>query len=187
MFELLLNKLFFVGALPIIIFLGLIFGPVLGLVAVVTDWFARFYTLILGALLFLVLKTPLLARLFPSQKVRAHLVAAVGVLLGVFGLWGSLIISRHLLPNPSANAYAVAGFPLQAFTYPIPPMGSDFVPREMWSPFFFNLFIWMVIGLVLAILLPRFVARFERRLWVVPVLIGLISLYGLAYLLFQFD
>ena len=65
-----------------------------------------------------------------------------GLGIGIILQWISLFFSYRELPNAFEDInkpIATGGFPFKAFEYPVPPMGSDWPPVDMWPMFFANL------------------------------------------------
>lgn len=118
-------------------------------------------------------------------KLPKYLIFGLSLLL----LWSSLIFSYHPLPNISEDIYkpiAFGGFPLKAFEYPHPPMGSDIPPVKMWLPFYGNLIFWIIISFIIVRILPRKIFN-EWALQIILLCSIMISLYGLGYITIKFD
>jgi hypothetical protein len=83
----------------------------------------------------------------------------------------SWILSRtEIAPSESTYTWALnlpsvakAGFPIQAFELPQPPLGSDVIPDAMLKGLFLNEIFWTIIGIVLAyVLAQRYPALVEK-------------------------
>jgi len=85
---------------------------------------------------------------------------------------------------------ATGGFPIKAFGYSVPPMGSDEPPIEAWPLFFANMAIWFVAGNIIVAFLPKKYfnsKKAENIILAVFLLSGLVIIYGLFYVLLKFD
>jgi hypothetical protein len=121
--------------------------------------------------------------------------AYVSVWIGTILMWASIFITyarSFTAGHPlSESVDAISGFPLMAFYYPIPPMGSDIPPWQMWPAFFVNYIFWILIG----VLVSRFVAshifkktKYGRLLMFVLPLIGFgFMLAGFFHVILKFD
>jgi len=112
-----------------------------------------------------------------------------GLGIGLILHWLSLFLSYRELPNTYEDItkpIATGGFPFKTFEYPVPPMGSDWPPSEMWPMFFLNLAIWIIIGLLVAFILNKKITN-EKIFKVINILAILMTLNGLLYIMLKFD
>lgn len=103
--------------------------------------------------------------------------------------WGSILFSVHTLPdtNNVSAPIATVGFPFKIFDLPHPPLGGDEPPLETWGKFYISYGIWFIISVLVFALLPHKIKNHPRARLFVSVLGGMISLYGLGWLLIKFD
>lgn len=116
-----------------------------------------------------------------SKKIIS--IISMGVLLN----WLSIFFSYKKLDNLDINQpIATGGFPLKIFSYPVPPMGHDWPPVEVWPIFFLNLIIWIIVASIISFILGK---RFEYRRSMASSVVSAIfmSIFGLFYLMLKFD
>lgn len=109
--------------------------------------------------------------------------------IGVILQWLSIFLSYRELPNAYVDInkpIATGGFPFKAFEYPVPPMGSDWPPVEMWPMFFLNLAIWLAVGLIVAFLLSNKITN-QKVFKTIGILAILLSVLGIFYIMLMFD
>jgi len=114
-------------------------------------------------------------------------ISALGI--GVILQWLTLFFSYRELPNAFEDInkpIATGGFPLKAFEYPVPPMGSDWPPADMWPMFFANLAIWLVVGILIALIFGK---KLENNKVFKTIVISaiLLSVIGIFYIILKFD
>jgi hypothetical protein len=104
-------------------------------------------------------------------------------------LWISIFVSRHSLANTSVlTECSTAGFPFKVFTFPCGAMGGDYVPREMWLPFYLNYFLWLVFGVLLSLAISRFkFADKKKAMHALYFAYAIINLLGLGMVFLAFD
>ncbi len=83
------------------------------------------------------------------------------ILLSTTVLWASLHLSYKRLPgmpSPPNHIGSTAGFPFEAFKYPVACLGHDVPPVEQWFPFFLNFGIihLSVLIIMISLLLSRY-------------------------------
>ena len=117
--------------------------------------FTILYWIILNGIFFITIVT---YRIISQNSVLDSILLALKtILLSTTVLWGGLQLSyKRLSGIPSAPDFigSTAGFPLEAFKYPVASMGHDVPPVDQWSTFFLNfgiihLVLLIVIGSVL--------------------------------------
>ncbi len=123
-----------------------------------------------------------------EERMKNKILSAFGI--GVILQWLSLFLSYRKLPNAYETIngpVATGGFPFKAFEYPIPPRGHDWPPMDTWPAFFLNLTIWIAIGFVIALSLGKASEKKEVAAAMLLFLTIPLSLFGIFYILFQFD
>lgn len=126
------------------------------------------------------------------EKILAHrftvsILSGLGI--GVVLQWLTLFFSYKELPNAYEDIYepiATGGFPYVVFEYPVPPMGSDWPPADVWPMFFMNFAIWLLVGLVLGAIFGKKIQE-RKLLHKVLTLAGMITIFGYYYIVFKFD
>lgn len=83
-------------------------------------------------------------------------------LASVLSILSWILSRRDILPTEATRRWAMdvpsvakAGFPIQAFELPQPPLGSDVIPHEMLNGLLLNELFWIVVGLGLALLIYK--------------------------------
>lgn len=118
--------------------------------------------------------------------------------LAVVATWVSLWVSTQPLPIDDAQVESYlknggatplsgrGGWPLPAFKYPVPPLGSDTPNADAYFPFVLNVAFWIAVMTCALWFVPR--------RWLLPAIertaIGLASLmtvFGVFFLLLKFD
>lgn len=112
-----------------------------------------------------------------------------GLGIGAILQWLSLFFSYRELPNAYediSKPIGTGGFPFKAFEYPVPPMGNDWPPAEMWPMFFVNFAIWLAVGLLVAFVLSKKITN-PKVLKTISILAILLSVFGIFYIMLKFD
>lgn len=118
---------------------------------------------------------------------RNKIISGLGI--GLILQWLSLFFSYRELPNAYediSRPIATGGFPFKAFEYPVPPMGSDWPPAEMWPMFFLNLAIWLMVGLFIALAVGKRLEN-QKVFKTIGILAILLSVFGIFYIMLKFD
>lgn len=124
-----------------------------------------------------------------ENKSINYIKIAIG--FGVIALWLSLWFSYQHLPfggsifDPNA-AIAKGGFPFTVFYYPPPPMGKDIPPDGSFFPFALNFMIWFIVAYAIIHFIPKRIFT-EKLVAIITYLAFLMSLFGLFYIIIQFD
>ncbi len=165
--------------------------PVMGIVSLFISPFDYAYlgfSLLLFTCLFSVTK---IWEFIIKRKVKS-VISFLTLAFSQILLWSSHAISYNFFPEKSVDTYfpynpiASAGFPRQAFLYPVPPMGADYPPIEMWRIFFMNYLFWFFIAAVITILIPRkfYTSKIVAILYIIAVYS---ALFGLGHTIIAFD
>jgi hypothetical protein len=162
----------------------LVSGPlILLIIGSLISPFSFIQLIIIGAVYFL------LWRLIGKER------AYVSVWIGTILMWSSIFLTYTLThtgtPLTLNNIIAVSGFPLTALYYPVPPMGSDIPPWQMWPAFFADYIFWIIIG----VLVSKFVAGliFKKTKYGRPLIFALpmigfgFMLAGFLHIILKFD
>lgn len=118
---------------------------------------------------------------------KLKILSALGI--GTILQWLSLFFSYRALPNDEYNIskpIATGGFPFKVFDYPVPPMGNDWPPADVWPMFFANLAIWLLVGSLIALLLGKKIENKNIQLTIAVSAIFL-TIFGILYIMFKFD
>jgi len=104
-------------------------------------------------------------------------------------LWLSIFFSLHnLLDDSDLTKYLTAGFPFKVFTFPCCAMGGDYVPREMWMPFYLSYIFWLAISTIIILTISKTkIFNNQKTLKILRLAYVLINLSGLGMLLPAFD
>ncbi len=104
-------------------------------------------------------------------------------------LWLSVFISRHgLAESANFKKCSVAGFPFEVFTFPCGAMGGDYVPREMWTPFYLNYLLWIAVSVLIALAISKTkIFKNKKTMKILLAVYIVINFYGLGMLLLAFD
>ena len=160
-------------------FIAFFLFPVIGIMSIFVMSFSLVYVVIQTGLF--------LAAKFLPRKLKNYYYWVLS-LSSIF-LWLSIFVSRHDLADTSVlTKCSTAGFPFKVFTFPCGAMGGDYVPIEMWLPFYLNYFAWIIIGTLLVWAVSKFKfienVKAKRILFTAYVII---NLAGLGWLLLAFD
>lgn len=99
------------------------------------------------------------------MKTTTHFYKSVSLgysLASVLSFLSWVLSKRDILPQEAKFRWAMdlpsvakAGFPIQAFELPQPPLGGDYVPHEMMRGLIFNELFWLVVGTIIAFVIFR--------------------------------
>lgn len=112
-----------------------------------------------------------------------------GLGIGLILQWIALFASYQKLPNAYediSKPIATGGFPVQAFEYPVPPLGGDWPPAHMWPSFFLNLAIWLAVGLIFAFMLGGKL-KDQRTVKIIMIIAFVTTFLGIKYINLLFD
>ncbi|NCO04786.1 MAG: hypothetical protein GW939_01405 [Candidatus Magasanikbacteria bacterium] len=118
---------------------------------------------------------------------KKKIISALGI--DVILQWLTLFCSYRELPNAFEDInkpIATGGFPFKAFEYPVPPMGSDWPPSDMWPMFFANLAIWLVVGILIALIFGKKLEN-NKVFKTIGISAILLSVIGIFYIMLKFD
>lgn len=113
-------------------------------------------------------------------------IISISVILG----FASLLFSyREVIPTPedSSATFASGGFPIRAFEYPFPALGSNEIPLRMLLLYGVDILFWVAIILILSMVIPQ-VKNVITKYHVVLIPLGTIALsVTYLYLMIRFD
>ncbi|EKE05561.1 MAG: hypothetical protein ACD_19C00217G0001 [uncultured bacterium] len=112
-----------------------------------------------------------------------------GLKIGIILQWLSLFFSYQKLPNAFEDInkpIATGGFPFKVFEYPVSPMGNNWPPSDMWPMFFANLAIWLVVGILIALIFGKKLEN-NKVFKTITLSAIILSIIGILYIMLKFD